>query len=114
MGLTPMTGARVGCRAATRPGTARLGPIDVPGFDGVQALGADEMRGEIAVAEIEPRLRAEGADGVETVEGLVPESPATRDVEAAGQRVRDAVEIRRDVQSPDPRVVAGVDDDGQI
>src|SRR6266446_46207 len=34
MGLTPMTGARVACRAATRPGTARMAPIDVTGFDG--------------------------------------------------------------------------------
>src|SRR5712691_2736488 len=34
IGLTPMTGARVSPSAATIPGTAKMGPMDVTGFDG--------------------------------------------------------------------------------
>src|SRR5213593_2583907 len=34
IGLTPMTGALVASSASTSPGTARMGPIDVTGFDG--------------------------------------------------------------------------------
>ena len=34
MGLTAIVAARVASSASTRPGTARIGPIDVIGFDG--------------------------------------------------------------------------------
>ena len=72
------------------------------------------MRGEVAVAEAEPRLGAEVAHGLEAAEGLAREAPAPLDIEPAGERVGDRVEVGRDVESPDLGVVAGVADDGQV
>ena len=76
-------------------------------------MRAHEVRGEIAIAETEPRRRPVGGHRGETAEGLVGAAPAAPGVEHTGERVHDGVEIGRDVQAPDLGVVAGVDDDAQ-
>src|SRR5207302_5727128 len=50
-------------------------------------LGADEMKSEIAVAELEPGLTAEPLDRVEGVPGLLRATPTALLVAQAGQRV---------------------------
>ena len=58
-----------------------------------QRLRADEVQPEVAVAEPEPRLAAELADGLERVPGLVGAAPALRLVEPPGEGVEDRVEV---------------------
>src|SRR5258706_175792 len=97
IGLTPTTGADVAPSASAMPVTERIGPIDV-----------------IAVAQVEPRVGAVCRHRAEALERLVDEPPAAHDVELPGERVGHGVEIGRDVESPDLRVVAGVADDGEV
>ena len=73
-----------------------------------------QMRGQIAVAEIEPGRLAEARHVGEGVKALVAEAPAPGGVEGAGERVADRVEVRGDVQPPDEGVVAGIDDHGEL
>ncbi|TPW17472.1 MAG: hypothetical protein FD126_3639 [Elusimicrobia bacterium] len=75
-----------------------------------EAFGPEEMGSEVPVPQVEPRLAAEGRHGGETAEGVVPDSPALRLVEKAGEGVGHGVEIRGDVKAPDARVVAGIAD----
>src|SRR3990170_316768 len=62
------------------------------------------------VPQVEPRLAAEGRHGGETAEGVVPDSPALRLVEEAGEGVRHGVEIRGNAESPDDGVIPRIDD----
>jgi hypothetical protein len=50
----------------------------------------------------------------EGVKALVAEAPAAGGVRGAGERIADRVEVRGDVQPPDERVVAGIDDHGEL
>src|SRR5262245_24763062 len=71
------------------------------------------MRGEVAIAEREPRRRAVGGHRREAAKRLVGATPATAGVQHPTQRIHYRVEIGRDVQAPYLRVVPGVDDDAQ-
>ncbi len=79
-----------------------------------QLLRADEVEPEVAVAELEPRVGPEAARLPERVPGLVLATPAALLVQAAGERVEDRVEVRRDVEAEDLDVVADVADDRQL
>ena len=80
-----------------------------------QAGGADEMGGEVAVAEPEPGLRlAVRRQLLLGVPGLVGASPAAVGVDAAAERVHDRVEVGADPQAEEPDVVGGVRDDGDL
>ena len=68
------------------------------------------MQPEVAIAEREPVLAAEPADGLERVPGLVAAPPAALLVGKARERVEDRVEIRRDVEAEHLDVVADVAD----
>ena len=71
------------------------------------------MRGEIAVAEREPRGLAEPAERAETGERIALEAPPAPGVGAARERIDDGVEVRRDVEAEEDLVVARVADDRQ-
>ncbi len=75
-----------------------------------QRLRADEVEPEVEVAELEPVLAAELADGLERAPGLVRAPPAALLVVQPGERVEDRVEIGRDVQAEHLDVVADVAD----
>ena len=62
-----------------------------------QRLRADEMKSEIAVAELEPGLTAQPLDRVEGVPGLLRAAPSALLVSQAGEGVEQRVEVRRDV-----------------
>ena len=65
---------------------------------------------EIAVTELEPRLPAEPGHDLHRLPGLVRPPPAALLVRHAGERVEDAVEVRRDVEAEHLDVVADVAD----
>ena len=75
-----------------------------------QRLRADEVEAEVAVAELEPRLSAEPGDDFHRLPGLVRPPPPALLVRDAGERVEDAVEVRRDVEAEHLDVVADVAD----
>ena len=68
---------------------------------------------EVAVAEVEPDVLAERAQGVHHHEGVVAQAPAAL-VDAIGQPVEDEVGVGRDVAAVDLDVVAGVGDHDEI
>src|SRR5438034_443865 len=72
-----------------------------------------EMRGEVAVAQVEPRLGAEVAHRLEAAERLSRQAPAARRVQPARERVHHGVEVGGDVEAPDLGVVTGVADHGE-
>src|SRR5262249_15054223 len=82
-----------------------------------RALGEEpramEMRGEIAVTEIEPCRLAEADHLAERATALIAQAPAATLVDEPGQGIADRVEVGGDVQPPDQRVVARVADDGE-
>ena len=75
-----------------------------------QSLRAHELQAEVAVAEPEPRLAAEDFDGCQRVPRLVGPPPAALLVGQVGQRIDDAVEVRRHGEAEHVEVVADVDD----
>jgi len=79
----------------------------------VEARRAEEVRGEIAVAEREPRGLAEPAERAETGERVAREAPPAPGVRAARERIEDGVEVGRDVEPEEDLVVARVADDRQ-
>ena len=79
-----------------------------------QQLGAEQVGGEVAVAEAEPGVGAVAGERVDGGEGLAGEAPAGLGVLGAGQGVGDGVEVGADVEAVEPVVVAGVDDDGDV
>ena len=81
---------------------------------GPQAIGAPDVRGEIAVAEPEPLDLAQRLEPIHHGPALAAEAPSPDLVVQAGQRVRDGVVVRPDRQAVQLQVVAGVDDDRQI
>ena len=72
-----------------------------------------QVRGEVTVAQIEPRRFAESDYLSERAEALAAEPPAPGLVDPAAQRVADGVEVGRDVEPPDERIVTRVADDGK-
>jgi hypothetical protein len=69
---------------------------------------------EVAIAESEPGLVAERAEGVDHRRGVALESIAPAAVYAARQRVGDDVDVRADVHAVEAAVVAGIDDDADL
>ncbi len=76
--------------------------------------GAEEVRGEVLVAESEPRVLAVAGEGVDGGEGLAREAPAGVGVLGPGERVGDRVEVGAHVETVEPVVVGGVHDDGDV
>ena len=79
-----------------------------------QQPGAEEVGGEVAVAEAEPGVLAVAGEGVDGGEGLARQAPAGVGVLGPGQRVGDRVEVGAHVEAVEPVVVGGVDDDGDV
>ncbi len=82
---------------------------------GAEHLGADDVRGEVAVAEAEPL----GPDAVRRQflldrEGLPGPAPALLLVDATAEGVHHGVEVGTDFQAEEMDVVAGVPDDGDL
>ena len=77
-----------------------------------ERLRPGEMEPQVAVAELEPRLRAELLGRGARVPGLVRATPALLGVEQARERVDDRVEVGRDVETRYLEVVADVADNG--
>ena len=79
------------------------------------ALRAHEVEADVAVAELEPGLVvAELLRRLERVPGLAAPAPAALLVVHVGERVEQAVEVRRDVQAEHLGVVADVADHGHL
>src|ERR1700712_1781377 len=60
-GLTATTGAWVACRASVMPGTARIGPIEMIGFEGPMRIASAGGRPPVdpaALAGLDRRRRA--------------------------------------------------------
>ena len=73
-----------------------------------------QVRGQVPVAEVEPRRLAEASDPVERVERLAAKAPSAALVEEPAKRVADGVQVGGDVKSPDHRVVTGVADHEEL
>ena len=69
------------------------------------------VRGQVAIAEIEPVDAAEHREPLQRVKGLAAEAPAFRRIDDAGERVSHDVEVGRNFQAVKSDVVAGVDDE---
>ena len=94
--------------AASRSGDARQRHA------GAQGLRADDVQTEVQVAELEPRVAAELADGFERTPGLARATPTAFLVVQPREGVEDRVEIGRDVEPEHLDVVADVSDHGDV
>ncbi len=82
-------------------------------ISGAQHLGADEVGGDVAVAQAEPvRLRAVRGEFLLGIPRFADASPATLGVDAAAEGVHAGVEVGADAQAVHPDVVTDVDDRG--
>ena len=85
------------------------------GVAGAERLRADEVGGDVLVAEAEPRrLHAVGRQLVLDGEGLALATPAALLADAVAEGVHDGVEVGAHAQAVHPDVVAGVADDGDL
>ena len=75
--------------------------------------GTVKVSGEVSIAEIEPGRLPEADHLPESAKGLVAEAPASAFVDQAAQGIADSIEIGRDVEPPDQRIVARVADDAE-
>jgi len=76
--------------------------------------GAVNMRGEIAIAEIEPSFATVYGEAFEEMKSLAAHAPAFRGIDDSGERVGDDVQVGRNFQTVHNDVVAGVNDDGEV
>ena len=82
---------------------------------GVEHLGADQVGGDVAVAEAEPgRLDAVRRQLLLDAPGLVAPAPAALGVDAVAEGVHHGVEVGADLEPVDPQVVGGVGDDRDL
>jgi hypothetical protein len=96
------------------PGAQRLGHRGEREA-GVEHPGPDEVRGQVAVAEAEPRLlHAVRRELLLGVPGLVGAAPAALGVDAAAEGVHHGVEVGADLQPVEPEVVGGVGHDRHV
>ena len=79
-----------------------------------QPPGAEEVGGEVAVAEPEPGVLAVAGEGVDGGERLARQAPPGVGVLGSGEGVGDRVEVGADVEAVEPVVVGGVDDHGDV
>ena len=84
------------------------------GLAGVQPAGAEQVRGQVAIAETKPVLAADPGQLVHHRPALAGHAPSGLPVVHAGQGVRDRVEVGADVQAVQDHVVADVDDGGDV
>jgi hypothetical protein len=75
---------------------------------------AMNMRGEVAIAEIEPSFVAIHSEALEEIESFAAEAPSRCGIHNASESVRDDVEIGRDFEAVHADVIARVDDDGEF
>src|SRR2546425_723231 len=111
MGLTPMTGARVACRAATRPGTARMGPIDVTGFDGqtttTSASAIASTTPGAGVASLAPAYGTSSAPRAPTASRQLKVSSRSPQPRATSRRPASAyVTLSRSGETCSPQILA--------
>ena len=81
---------------------------------GCQLLGPQDVRREIAVAELEPGLAAEPLHRRHEIPGLAGEPPAAFRIVQVGERVEHRVDVGRDVQAEMDEIVGGVDHDASV
>src|SRR5438105_1718052 len=84
------------------------------GLASPQQLRAQQMRGEILVADAKPRGLPGMGEAFEHPEGVAFDSVAGRVVEYACEPVDHRVDVGTDQQAPELIVVGGVGDDGQL
>ncbi len=72
------------------------------------------MRGEVAIAEIEPSFAAVYGEALEEMKSFAAHAPAFRGIDDSGERVGDDVQIGGNFQTVHNDVVAGVNDDGEV
>ena len=75
-----------------------------------EQLGTPQVRCQVQVAKLEPRLTTQPLERRHAPEGVAAIPPATRVVDHAGERVQHRVDVGRDAQAVQRDVVAGVDD----
>ena len=99
---------------SSRTATPRRSPsaavTELSGLAGVQPAGAEQVRGQVAIAEAEPVLAADPGQLVHDRPALAGHAPSGLPVVHAGQGVGDRVEVGADVQAVQDHVVADVDD----
>ena len=81
---------------------------------GPQLSGAENVRRQVAVAQVEPARFAIARHPFETLKRVACKAPAGRLVDHARQRVDHRVRVRRDAQAIEFDVVAGVGDDRDV
>ena len=81
---------------------------------GSQRFGAQHVRGQIAVAELEPVRRAEPAQRIHEIPGFAGEAPASLRIVQVGDGVENGIDVGRDMQAEMHEIVGRVDDDGQF
>ena len=93
-------------------GHTKTAPQPVSDFgEGVplaQPLVAAQMHGQVAIANAEPLLATDRAEGFERGKGVVAPTPAHGRILHAGQVVENGVQIRADGEAPVLEVVARV------
>src|SRR6266567_4034373 len=81
---------------------------------GLEPPCALDMQGEITIAEAEPVLAAQRADGLHERPGLVPAAPPGDGIVEAGQHVGQRIDIGRDAEAEMLEIVARVGDNQQF
>jgi hypothetical protein len=82
---------------------------------GLEHLGADQVSGDVPVAEPEPgRLHAVGRELGFGAPGLLPAPPTPLRIDAVAQGVHHSVEIRADLESVHPDVIGRVGHDRDL
>src|SRR5579871_2076024 len=76
-------------------------------------MRAEDVRREVVVAELEPRVLAERTQRPERVKRLVPDAITRRVVEDPRKPVDDGVDVGGHEKAPELVIVGGVRDDGQ-
>jgi len=77
---------------------------------GLKAPGAEEVGGQVAIAQTEPALAPEAGQFLHHGPALSHDAPAGLPIVHAGQRVGDRVQVRTDMEAVENRVVTHVDD----
>jgi hypothetical protein len=114
VGLDPVVRARQQ-RHARPPAVAQGGDDVGEPVTGAQHPGPDEVRGDVAVAEGEPRrLGLVGGQLLADRPRLPRPPPPALGVDAAAEGVEAAVEVRGDPQAVHPDVVADVHDGSHL
>ena len=74
----------------------------------MQPVGAVQIGGQVAVAQLEPGIAAQPAQGFEAMKRIAPDAPPVLAMGQTRERIDHGVEIGRDVQTVNLRIVADV------